>query len=97
MYKYTDLTVEVYDGYCISKHHFSGGGFILNSIMDIHCSTAEGGADKNRTAVDVRGGVVRILHFAEVINELPPKWKDYRNPCKNLKFLMCALYVSKLS
>ena len=37
--------------------------------MDIHCSTAEGGADQNWMAVDVRGGAVEILHFAEVINE----------------------------
>ena len=28
---------------------------------------------------------------------MTPKWKDYRNPCKNLKFLICTLYVSKLS
>ena len=53
----------------ISKHHFSGGGVLLNSILDIHCSTAEGGADKNRMAVDVRGGVVKIFHYAEIINE----------------------------
>ena len=26
---------------------------------------------------------------------MTPKWKDYRHPCKNLKFLICALYVSK--
>ena len=25
------------------------------------------------------------------------KWKDYRNPCEDMKFLICALYVSKLS
>ena len=30
----------------ISKHHFSGEVVHLNSIMDIHCSTAEGGADQ---------------------------------------------------
>ena len=59
MYKYID----------ISKHCFSGGGVLLNSIMDIHCCTAEGGADQNRMVVDVRGGAVKNFHFAEVINE----------------------------
>ena len=28
---------------------------------------------------------------------MTPKWKDYRNPCKDLKFLICALHVSKPS
>ena len=28
---------------------------------------------------------------------MTPKWKDYRNPCMDFKFLVCALYVSKLS
>ena len=51
------------------KYHFSGEGVLLNSIMDIHCSTTEGGADQNRMAVDVRGGAVKVLRFAEVINE----------------------------
>ena len=27
---------------------------------------------------------------------ITPKWKDYRNLCKDLKFLICALYVSKV-
>ena len=27
---------------------------------------------------------------------MTPKWKDYRNPCKYLKVLIYALYVSKL-
>ena len=51
------------------KHYFSGGGVLLSSIMEINCSTAEEGADQNRTAVDLRGGSVKIFHFAEVINE----------------------------
>ena len=55
----------------ISKYHFSGEGVLLNSIMDIHCSTAEGGVDQNWMAVDVRGGEVKIFHFAELINEWP--------------------------
>ena len=55
----------------ISKYHFSGEGVLPNSVMDIHCSTAEGGADQNRIAVDVRGGAVKIFHFAEDINEWP--------------------------
>ena len=42
----------------ISKYHFSGERVLLNSIMDIHYSTAEGGADQNRMAVHVRGGAV---------------------------------------
>ena len=50
----------------ISKHRFSGGAVLLNSIMDIHCSTAVGEADQNRMAVDVRRGAVKIFHFAEV-------------------------------
>ena len=48
---------------------FSGEGLLLNLIMDIHCSAAEGGAGQNRMAVDMRGRVVKIFHFAEVINE----------------------------
>ena len=40
----------------ISKYHFLGERVLLNSIMDIHYSTAEGGADQNRMAVHVRGG-----------------------------------------
>ena len=53
----------------ISKYHFSGEGVLLNSIMVIHCSKAEGGADQNRMAVDERGRAVKNFHFAEVINE----------------------------
>ena len=51
----------------IWKHHFWGGGIHLNSIMDIHCSTAEGGADQNRMVVNVMGGAIKIFHFVEVI------------------------------
>ena len=65
-YKYIDFTVEAYEEYF--KIFFSGEGVLLNSIMDIHCSTAEEGADQNRMAVDVRGGAVKIFHFDEVIN-----------------------------
>ena len=53
----------------ISKHHFSGGKVLLNSIKDIHCSTAEGGADQNGMAVDAGRGAVKIFHFAKAINE----------------------------
>ena len=53
----------------ISKYHFSGDGVLLNSIIDIHCSTAEGGADQNWMVVDKRGGAVQIFHFIGVINE----------------------------
>ena len=53
----------------ISKYHFSGEGVLLNSIMDIHYSTAEGGAEQNRMVVDVMGGAVKVFHFAEVTNE----------------------------
>ena len=67
MYKYIDLTVEAYEEYF--EISFSGEEVLLNSLSDIHCITAEGGADQNRMAVDVRGGAVRIFHFAEVINE----------------------------
>ena len=43
----------------ISKYHFSDGRFLLNSIMDIHYSAAEGGGgDQNRMVVYVKGGVV---------------------------------------
>ena len=45
----------------ISKYNFSGEGVLLNSIMDIQCSTTEGGADQNRIAVDVREGEVKNL------------------------------------
>ena len=47
----------------ISKHHFSGGGVLLNSIMDIHCSAEEGGADRYRMTVDVREWAVKSFHF----------------------------------
>ena len=53
----------------ILKHHFWDWGVLLSSIMDIHCSAAEEGADQNRMAVDVRGGAVEIFDFAEVKNE----------------------------
>ena len=53
----------------ISKHHFLDEGVLLNSIIDIHCSTAEGGAGQNWMVVDVRGRAVKIFHFAEVVNE----------------------------
>ena len=39
-YKYIDFTVEAYEEYF--KIFFSGEGVLLNSIMDIHCSTARG-------------------------------------------------------
>ena len=29
--------------YWLSKYHFLGEGVLLNSVMDIHCSTVEGG------------------------------------------------------
>ena len=40
----------------ISKHHFPGGGVVLNSVMDIHSSKAEEGPDQNRMAVYMRDG-----------------------------------------
>ena len=42
----------------ISKYSILGERVVLNSIMDIHYSIAEGGADQNRMAVHVRGGAV---------------------------------------
>ena len=42
----------------IPKCHFSDERFLLNSIMDIHYSTAEGGGDQNRMPVYVKGGAV---------------------------------------
>ena len=39
----------------ISKHHFSGEGVLLNLVLDIHCSTAEGEPDQNWMAVYVKG------------------------------------------
>ena len=53
----------------ISKHNFLDEGVLLNSIIDIHCSTAEEGAGQNWMVVDVRGRAVKSFHFAEVINE----------------------------
>ena len=67
MYKYIDLTVEAYEEYF--EKSFSGKGVLLNSIMEIHCSTAEGGPNPNWMAVDARGWAVKISKFAEVINE----------------------------
>ena len=43
----------------ISKYHFLGEGVLLNSIMDIHCSTAE---NQHRMAVDVRRDAVKFFH-----------------------------------
>ena len=45
----------------ISKDRFSGEGVLLNSIMEIHCSTAEGKADQNQMAVDVKGGAIKFF------------------------------------
>ena len=42
----------------IWKYHFSGERVLLNSITDIHYSTAEGGADQNWVVVHVKGGAV---------------------------------------
>ena len=53
----------------ISEYHFSGERVLLNSIMGIHCSTAEGGADQNWMAVDMRGEAVKLLHLTEVMSE----------------------------
>ena len=52
----------------ISKH-FSGGGVLLSSVMEIKCGTAVGGAYQYRMAVEMRGGAVKTFHFAEVISE----------------------------
>ena len=57
--------------YGISKHHFLRGAVSLSSIIYVHCSTVDGGADQIWIAVVVRGGVVKIFDFAEVINEWP--------------------------
>ena len=53
----------------ISKYDFSGERVLLNSVMNIHYSAAEGRADQNRMAVDVRGKTVGISNFAKVKNE----------------------------
>ena len=37
--------------------------------MDIYGGTAEGKADQIGMAVDVRGGVFKIFHSVEIINE----------------------------
>ena len=37
---------------------FSDEGVLLNSFVEIHCSTAEEGLDQNRMAVNVMGGLV---------------------------------------
>ena len=38
--------------------------------MDFYCCTAEGVADQDWMAVDVRGGAVKFFPFAEIIKEL---------------------------
>ena len=45
----------------ILKYHILGERVLLNSIMDIHLSTAEGGADQNQMAVHVRVGAVILI------------------------------------
>ena len=42
----------------ISKCHFLGEG---EAVMDIPCSTAEGEADQNWMAVDVRRGALKLF------------------------------------
>ena len=63
---YIDLTVEAYEEYFKIT---SGEGFLLNPIMDIHCSTTERVADQNRMPADVKGGTAKVFYFVEVINE----------------------------
>ena len=65
-YKYIYVAIEAYEEYF--EISFSGGGVLLNSIMDIHCSTAEGEADQNRMAEDVRG--VAVNFFQNYLRQL---------------------------
>ena len=95
MHKYIDLTVEAYEEYL--KISFSVEGVLLNSIMDIHGSAAEGRADPNWMTVDVRGGAVKIFHSVEVIDEWPLDGRIIETCVRIWSFWICALYVSKLS
>ena len=52
MCKYIGLTVEAYEDYFETSFF---GWTLLSSIIDIHCSAAEGGAGQNWMAVDLRG------------------------------------------
>ena len=52
----------------ISKYHFLGRGVLLNSIIDIHCGTAEEGTDQNCMTVEIKGEAFKSFDFAKVIN-----------------------------
>ena len=64
MSKFIDHTVEAYEEYF--EISFFG---LLNSIIDIPCSTAEGRTDQNCMAVDIKGEAFKSFHFAKIINE----------------------------
>ena len=90
-----DLTVEAYGEYLRALFFWRWVVF-LRSMMEIRSIAAEGEADQNRMCVDVTGWVIKFLPCRRH-KWMTPKWKNYRNLCKNLKLLIYALYVSKLS
>ena len=53
----------------ISKYHFLSRGVLLNSVIDIHCSTAEGGTDQNCMTADIKREAFKSFDLAKVINE----------------------------
>ena len=78
----------------ISKYHFSSEGVLLNSIMDINWR-GRGTPKSDGCRCEGRGG--QVFSHCGSHKWMPLKWKDYRNPCKNLKLLICGLYASKPS
>ena len=88
-----DLTVEAYGEY-LRALFFFGGVVFLRWMMEIRSIAAEGEADQNRMIW--RDGWSKFLPCRRH-KWMTPKWKNYRNLCKNLKLLIYALYVSKLS
>ena len=67
MYKYIDFNVEIFEQYFISKHHFSGGGVLLNFIYGHSLSYSRGRGRAKSDGCCMRGEAVKVLHFAEVI------------------------------
>ena len=64
IYKYIDSLLKL-----VRNISFSGLSSPSKFNYGHSCSTGEGEPDQNRVAVIVRGGVVKIFHFAKYINE----------------------------
>ena len=93
IYKYIDLIVETYEEYF--EISFFGWGspseFSYGHSLYYRGRTRP----KSNGCRCERKGSQNFLLFRGH-KGMTPKWKYYRNLCKNLKILVCVLYVSKL-